>query len=84
MARSVNFVWNFVNELSQRSIKERGVFLSAQVGRDYLGLEEKLVTAQRARNKTQVKTIHAKITNRRKDALHKFSCPSPTVAVKSM
>ncbi len=23
MARSVNFVWNFVNELSQRSIKER-------------------------------------------------------------
>ncbi|MDY7219815.1 hypothetical protein TOI97_09610 [Denitrificimonas sp. JX-1] len=29
MARSVNFVWNFVNELSQRSIKERGMFLSA-------------------------------------------------------
>src|SRR5690554_582639 len=29
MARSVNFVWDFVNELSQRSIKERGVFLSA-------------------------------------------------------
>ncbi|MDY7220403.1 hypothetical protein TOI97_12595 [Denitrificimonas sp. JX-1] len=29
MARSVNFIWNFVNELSQRSIKERGVFLSA-------------------------------------------------------
>ena len=29
MARNVNFVWNFVNELSQRSIKERGVFLSA-------------------------------------------------------
>ena len=29
MARSVSFVWNFVNELSQRSIKERGVFLSA-------------------------------------------------------
>ena len=29
MARSVNFVWNFVNELSQRLIKERGVFLSA-------------------------------------------------------
>src|SRR5690554_264184 len=28
MARSVNFVWNFVNELSHRSIKERGVFLS--------------------------------------------------------
>src|SRR5690554_473959 len=29
MARSVNFVWNFVNELSFRSIRERGVFLSA-------------------------------------------------------
>lgn len=29
MARSVNFVWNFVNALSHRSIKERGVFLSA-------------------------------------------------------
>lgn len=28
MARSVNFVWNYVNELSHRSIKERGVFLS--------------------------------------------------------
>src|SRR5690554_735720 len=29
MARSVNLVWNYVNELSHRSIKERGVFLSA-------------------------------------------------------
>jgi IS605 OrfB family transposase len=29
MARSVNFVWNYINELSSRSIKERGVFLSA-------------------------------------------------------
>ena len=29
MARHVNFVWNYVNELSHRSIKERGVFLSA-------------------------------------------------------
>lgn len=28
MARSVNFVWNYLNELSQRSIRERGVFLS--------------------------------------------------------
>ncbi|MDY0414374.1 MAG: transposase [Pseudomonas sp.] len=166
MARSVNFVWNFVNELSQRSIKERGVFLSAydmhpytkgagkelglhsqalqfiageyvtrrrdsyglsqhrfrsgsfsedargrwyfnivvdvevetpkgqdhigidlgltdtatcsdgfklEAGRFYRGLEDKLATAQRAGNKIQVRTIHAKIANRRKDALHKFS-----------
>ena len=29
MARSVNLVWNYLNELSQRSIRERGVFLSA-------------------------------------------------------
>jgi len=29
MARSVNFVWNYLNELSSRSIRERGVFLSA-------------------------------------------------------
>ena len=28
MARSVNFVWNYINELSHRSIKERGAFLS--------------------------------------------------------
>ena len=42
-------------------------------GRFYRGLEEKLAIAQRAKNKTQVKTIHAKIANRRKDALHKFS-----------
>jgi IS605 OrfB family transposase len=28
-ARSVNFVWNYVNELSSRSIRERGCFLSA-------------------------------------------------------
>ena len=29
MARQVNFVWNFVNELSSRSIRERGKWLSA-------------------------------------------------------
>lgn len=28
MARQVNFVWNYINELSQRSIKERRAFLS--------------------------------------------------------
>ena len=35
MARSVNFVWNYVNELSHRSIKERGVFLSAYTIQKY-------------------------------------------------
>ena len=42
-------------------------------GSFYRGLEEKLVIAQRARNKQRVRSIHAKIANRRKDALHKFS-----------
>ena len=42
-------------------------------GREYRRLEEKLGIAQRARNKRQVKTIHAKIKNRRADALHKYS-----------
>ena len=44
-----------------------------EAGRFYRSLENKLAVAQRAKNKTQVKTIHAKIANRRKDALHKFS-----------
>jgi len=43
------------------------------VGREYRKLEKKLATAQRARNKRQVKTIHAKIKNRRADTLHKYS-----------
>ena len=42
-------------------------------GRFYRDLEDKLVIAQRARNKRRVQAIHAKIKNRRKDALHKFS-----------
>lgn len=42
-------------------------------GRFYRDLEDKLATAQRARNKRRVKAIHAKIKHRRKDALHKFS-----------
>ncbi|WP_321552788.1 hypothetical protein [Denitrificimonas halotolerans] len=36
-----------------------------EAGRFYRGLEEKLAIVQRARNKTQVKTLHAKIANRR-------------------
>lgn len=39
----------------------------------YRELEKKLRIAQRAGNKRRVKAIHAKIKNRRKDALHKFS-----------
>ncbi|MCU5781421.1 transposase [Alcanivorax balearicus MACL04] len=42
-------------------------------GQFYRDLEARLATAQRARNKRRVKAIHAKIKNRRKDVLHKFS-----------
>lgn len=44
-----------------------------EASRFYRGLESKLAVAQRARNKQRVKTIHAKIANRRKDSLHKYS-----------
>jgi putative transposase len=42
-------------------------------GREYRRLEQQLGLAQRAGNKTRVKTIHAKIKNRRQDSLHKYS-----------
>lgn len=42
-------------------------------GRFYRKSEAKLGIAQRACKKRQVKTIHAKIKNQRKDLLHKFS-----------
>jgi len=44
-----------------------------EAGRFYRDREKKLAVAQRARKKARVKAIHAKIKNRRKDALHKFS-----------
>lgn len=39
----------------------------------YRSLEAKLGVAQRAGKKARVRSIHAKIRNRRRDALHKFS-----------
>ena len=44
-----------------------------EAGRFYRDLEGSLGKAQRANKKARVKAIHAKIKNRRKDALHKFS-----------
>ena len=44
-----------------------------EAGLFYRNMEDKLATAQRAGNKQRVKSIHAKISNIRKDALHKFS-----------
>ena len=42
-------------------------------GREYRALEAKLGIAQRANNRKRVKAIHAKIKNRRQDALHQYS-----------
>ncbi|MGY6511871.1 RNA-guided endonuclease InsQ/TnpB family protein [Vibrio parahaemolyticus] len=42
-------------------------------GNFYRNMESTLGLAQRANKKKRVKAIHAKIKNRRKDALHKFS-----------
>ncbi len=42
-------------------------------GRVYRAFEADLGIAQRARNKKRVKAIHAKIANKRKDDLHKYS-----------
>ena len=42
-------------------------------GREYRNLEQTLGIAQRATNKKRVKSVHAKIKNRRQDSLHKYS-----------
>ena len=42
-------------------------------GRFYRHMEEKLAVAQRAGKKSRVRAIHAKIRNRRHDAMHKYS-----------
>lgn len=42
-------------------------------GREYRKLEEKLSKAQQANKKKQVRNIHAKIKNRRRDTLHKYT-----------
>jgi len=44
-----------------------------EAGRFYRDQEQKLAVAQRARKKNRVRAIHAKIRNRRHDALHKYS-----------
>ncbi|WP_369411528.1 RNA-guided endonuclease InsQ/TnpB family protein [Polynucleobacter finlandensis] len=56
-------------------LKECAVTSDGQrlVGRHYRKLEQSLGMAQRANKKSLVKALHAKIKNRRKDELHKFS-----------
>jgi len=46
---------------------------TVQAHRFYRDLEKNLAVAQRAGKKQRVKAIHAKISNRRKDALHQIS-----------
>jgi IS605 OrfB family transposase len=43
------------------------------IGREYRKLEKDLAIAQRAKNKVRTRAIHAKIKNKRKDTLHKYS-----------
>lgn len=47
--------------------------LALEQSRFYRDVEPRLAEVQRRGRKRQVKTLHAKIANRRKDALHKFS-----------
>ena len=56
-------------------LKECAVASNGQrlIGGNYRKLEAKLGLAQRANKKQLAKSLHAKIKNRRKDQLHKFS-----------
>ena len=56
-------------------LKECAVTSDGQhlIGRNYRKLEQSLGMAQRANKKSLVKALHAKIKNRSKDELHKFS-----------
>lgn len=47
--------------------------LKVESQRFYRDMEDQLALAQRANKKQRVKAIHAKVANRRKDALHKLS-----------
>ena len=48
MACSVNFVWNYINELSQRAIRERGKFLSGYDLQSYTKGSNKLLSLNSA------------------------------------
>lgn len=62
MARSVNFVWNYINETSHRSIRERGTFLSAYDLQSYTKGATKLVGL----NSATIQMVGAEYTIRRK------------------
>ncbi|MDH2313861.1 RNA-guided endonuclease InsQ/TnpB family protein [Methylobacterium brachiatum] len=60
-------------DLGLKSVAKCSDGTELEQARFYRDLEPKLAEAQRKKRKRQVKSIHAKIANRRKDALHKFS-----------
>ena len=60
-------------DLGLKSVATCSNGLELEQARFYRDLEPKLAEAQRRGRKRQVRSIHAKIANRRKDALHKFS-----------
>lgn len=64
MARDVNLVWNYINELSSRSIKERGAWLSAYDLTAYTKGSSKLLSI----NSQTVQAISEEYVPRRKKA----------------
>jgi putative transposase len=58
----VNFVWNYAPELSHRSIRERGLFLSAYDIQKYTGGSSRLLDL----NSATVQMIGAEYVTRRK------------------
>jgi IS605 OrfB family transposase len=60
-------------DLGLKSVAKCSDGKELEQARFYRDLEPKLAEAQRKKRKRQVRSIHAKITNRRKDSLHKFS-----------
>lgn len=62
MAKSVNFVWNYINELSSRSIRERSVFLSAYDIQHYT----KGAGKELGLNSATLQMVGAEYTTRRK------------------
>lgn len=60
-------------DLGLKSVAKCSDGTELEQARFYRDFETKLAEAQRKKRKRQVKSIHAKIANRRKDTLHKFS-----------
>lgn len=60
-------------DLGLKSVAKCSDGQELEQARFYRDLEPKLAEAQRRKRKRRVRTIHAKIANRRKDSLHKFS-----------